>query len=291
MVSRNDSSSRVVGKVRRRIDRASDAAAGPAPDRQFVTALARGLQVLACFSSERPELSGSEIAQLTELPQPTVWRLCHTMIQLGVLVRLPGDRMRPGLAALRLGSSALAGLDTVDLARPAMQAIADEYHAACGLAVRQGMQMVMIERCHGDNPLLTNLRRGSTVPIATSGLGWAFLAGLDPGARRSLIAEINVADPARWALARMPFKLALSEFDQHEYIVNSGIFHPDYHTAAVTVQDRQGDVRFALNCGAPLSTLSAEQLRDEVAPRLLTLAAQLEEAIAMEPDRQDQATN
>ena len=261
-----------------------------ARDRQFVTALARGLEVLACFSSDRSVLSGSEIAQLTGIPQPTVWRLCHTMIVLGVLVRLPGDRMRPGLAALRLGGSALAGLDTVDLARPAMQALADEYQAACGLAVRQGLQMVMIERCHGDNRLLTNLRRGSTVPIATSGLGWAFLAGLDNAARRHLIAEIRESDPARWSAARTAFGVALEEFRTQGFIVNSGVFHPDYHTAAVTVRDRRGAVRFTLNCGAPISTLSAEQLRHSVAPRLKTLASQLQEAIAMESDRMDQSS-
>lgn len=254
-------------------------------DRQFVTALARGLDVLACFSAEHPELTGSEIAQRTGLPQPTVWRLCHTMIELGVLVRLAGDRMRPGLAALRLGSSALAGLDIVDLARPAMQALADEYRAACGLAVREGLQMMIIERCHGNNPLLTNLRRGSTVPIAVSGPGWAFLAGLDPASRQHLTSTLREQDPERWTHARVAFERALRSFKSRGYVINSGIFHPDYHTAAVPVFDRHGVIRFTLNCGAPLSTLSGEQLRDQVAPRLVQLASQLREALSMDVDR------
>lgn len=254
-------------------------------DRQFVTALARGLAILNCFSAEQPERTGSDIARLTGLPQPTVWRLCHTMITMGVLVETPGDRMRPGLAALRLGSSALAGLDTVDLARPAMQAIADDYRAACGLAVRQGLQMVMIERCHGNNPLLTNLRRGSAVPMARSGHGWAYLAALPAAARQSLIAEIRTTDPSDWTVARSAFRRALDAYPADGYIVNSGIFHPDYHTAAVPVHDRDRNIRFTLNCGGPLSTLSPRQLRDEVAPRLKRLAEELEAAIAMESGR------
>src|SRR5690606_25146051 len=107
--------------------RGEDMARPAGKDRQFVTALARGLQILSCFSSATPELSGSELAKLTGLPQPTVWRLCHTMLQLGMLITTSGDRMRPGLPVLRLGHSALARLDAVELARPHMQDMADTY--------------------------------------------------------------------------------------------------------------------------------------------------------------------
>lgn len=48
-------------------------------DRQFVASLAKGLEVLRCFTPARPELGTSEIARLTGMPQPTVWRLCYTL--------------------------------------------------------------------------------------------------------------------------------------------------------------------------------------------------------------------
>ncbi|MDP9094946.1 MAG: helix-turn-helix domain-containing protein, partial [Pseudomonadota bacterium] len=63
---------------------------GDDDDRPFVTALARGLEILGCFSASRPEIGGSQLAALTGLPQPTVWRLCHTMVQLGFLVAVSG---------------------------------------------------------------------------------------------------------------------------------------------------------------------------------------------------------
>ena len=72
-------------------------AARSAEDRQFVTALARGLEVLRCFSAETPELGSREIARRIGLSQSTIWRLCHTLSQLGYLV--PGTA--PG--KLRVG--------------------------------------------------------------------------------------------------------------------------------------------------------------------------------------------
>lgn len=254
----------------------------PSTDRQFVTALARGLQVLSCFSPDAPELSGSDIARLTGLPQPTVWRLCHTMLHMGVLITTDAEKMRPGLPVLRLGCSALSGLDVVELARPHMQELANQYRAACGLAIRQGLQMVMIERCHGDNRLLTSLRRGSAVPIANSGLGWACLAGVSAADRGSLMQELEHEDAQRWKGCRKPFLAALAEYETNGFIVNSGVFHPDYHNVAVPVYDRYGNFYCALNCGGPLSTLSALQLRKDVAPKLLALARMLEAGMVLD---------
>lgn len=251
-------------------------------DRLFVTALARGLEILSCFSSKSPELSGSELSKMTGLPQPTVWRLCHTMLELGMLIQTKNDRLRPGLPVLRLGISALSGLDVVELARPHMQEIADHYRAACGLATRQGLQMVMIERCHGNNPLLTNLRRGSVVQIADSGLGWAYLAGASEDERNSLIEQFDKANEKRWVTIRKAFFEAYAEYCEKGFIVNSGVFHPDYHTVAVPVLDRNGAFHCALNCGAPLSTLSPQKIRKETGPKLQTLARMLEAGMVLE---------
>ncbi len=220
-------------------------------DRQFVAALARGLAILGCFSADRPELSGSELARMTGLPQPTVWRLCHTMLELGVLVALPGDRLRPGLPALRLGHSVLAGFGIAELARPHMQAVADRFGGACGLGARDGPDMVFVQRCESDSRLLLNLRVGSRVPIASSALGWAWLAGQDAAGRARLIAEVRAKDPQRWAEAQRPFEKALAEAETGAgggCILNVGVFHRGYNTASIAVRGPDGRVVYALNC-------------------------------------------
>ena len=59
-----------------------------APDRQFVVALSRGLDVLRCFRASDPMLGNQEIAARTGLPKPTVSRLTHTLTRLGYLIYL-----------------------------------------------------------------------------------------------------------------------------------------------------------------------------------------------------------
>ena len=97
-------------------------------DRDFVTALARGVQVLQCFTAERPELGTTQIAALVGLPQSTVWRLCHTLTKLGLLV--PGreaEKLRAGPAVLTLGHASVASAGLAELAYRPMKDIADRF--------------------------------------------------------------------------------------------------------------------------------------------------------------------
>jgi DNA-binding IclR family transcriptional regulator len=249
-------------------------------DRQFVTALARGLQLLQCFTPGQPELSGSDLARLTKLPQPTVWRLCHTMLELGVLVSVSGEKLRPGLPALRLGHSAIAGLGIVEVARPHLQELADTFEGAGGLAARDGLDMVMLQRCESDNRLLMNLRIGSRVPLSTSALGWAWLVGVSDEERARATTELEEKDGLRWEKARSGFVKALAEYREHGFIINNGVLHKGYNTAAAPVLAPDGSVPYAVNCGSASVTLSVARLRSEVGPRLAGLADVLRYALS-----------
>jgi DNA-binding IclR family transcriptional regulator len=248
-------------------------------DRQFVTALARGLAILSCFSNTNSELGGSDLASMTGLPQPTVWRLCHTMIELGYLVTVKGEKMRPGIPALRFGYAALASLEVPKLGRPQMQKLADQFRAAAGLAVRDGQDMVFVQRCQSDSLLLMNLHIGSRVPLATSALGWAYLVSLPERVRVETFAEIEAADPQRWRSLKGHLQRATEEYLAKGYVLNIGYFHRGYNTASVPILDADGMPRYAINCGSAAATLSAATLQTEVAPRLIEIAKQLQNVV------------
>ncbi|HAW63043.1 MAG TPA: IclR family transcriptional regulator, partial [Pseudomonas sp.] len=54
---------------------------------QFVTALARGLELMRCFTPRDNVLGNQELARMTGLPKPTVTRLTNTLMRLGCLKR------------------------------------------------------------------------------------------------------------------------------------------------------------------------------------------------------------
>lgn len=244
-------------------------------DRQFVTALARGLDVLSCFSTARSEIGGTEIAAMTGLPQPTVWRLCHTLVQLGYLVPVSGDKLRPGIPVLRLGRAALTALDIAQGAQARMQDLADRFGSATGLAARDEGRMVFVQRCLSEAQLLMNLRVGSRLALATSAVGWGLLAGFPDAEREALVERYAAPDP-RWKAVEPAFRRAMDDHAAHGYILNVGAFHQGYNTAAVPIMGRDGKPAFALSCAGSAITHTPAFLRREIAPELLRLARTLE---------------
>jgi DNA-binding IclR family transcriptional regulator len=243
-----------------------------------VTALARGLDILSCFSASRPEIGGTEIAQMTGLPQPTVWRLCHTMMQRGYLVLVSGDRMRPGIPVLRLGRAALASTPIAAAARDRMQDMADRFGAASGLGARDGGRMVFVQRCLSEAQLVMNLKLGSRLPLLTSAVGWGLLAGYDEAEREEILAQ-HVGSEPRWPQAERAFRLAIAEYADQGYVLNLGTFHPGYNGAGVPIRGNDGRPAFGLTCSGSAATHSPAYLRKEVAPELMKLARELEDEV------------
>jgi DNA-binding IclR family transcriptional regulator len=69
-------------------DAVRDLKPDPTPDRDFATTLAHGIDILACFRADRPELANKDFAQQTGLSKSAVARLTHTLVELGFLQRL-----------------------------------------------------------------------------------------------------------------------------------------------------------------------------------------------------------
>jgi DNA-binding IclR family transcriptional regulator len=245
-------------------------------DRQFVTALARGLDVLRCFSAGRAELGTSEIGEMTGMPQPTVWRLCHTLTQLGYLV--PGTRpgkLRAGASVLALGSSSLAGLQFNEIIRPHMQEFIRHFPAAVVLAERQGLSLVYIERCDGHATFLFNMPVGTTVSLYESPAGCVCLAGMAPAARQAALDAIKSVEGERWpeiqrrvdrvaALLKRDGVLTSDAYAEH---------NPEIGFAAVPVASGDPERAFTLLCGGPAASLPATLLTETIAPKLRQLAA------------------
>jgi DNA-binding IclR family transcriptional regulator len=248
-------------------------------DRLFVTALARGMDVLRCFTPATPELGTSQIARMTGLPQPTVWRLCHTLIELGYLVSMPGRQtMRPGIPLLGLGQAVLWSQPIAEIALPHMQAIASRHEGAVSLGARDGLSMIYLQRCQGSAIILADLRIGSRVPIATSATGWAYIAGLDKTQRKTLLGELRAERRATWPALEARLRDALRGYEETGYIVNLGSsvgsLHAHINSVAVPIKSPDGATLLSLSAGGISQVFVPEKLA-EVGLELKDLAAKL----------------
>jgi DNA-binding IclR family transcriptional regulator len=250
-----------------------------------VTALGRGLQILGCFSRERRQLGTSEIARLTGIPQPTVWRLCHTLRTLGYLAQdTSAERLRLGLPVLGLGYAVLAREDIGQLARPYMQEIAERFRAGVSLGVRDQDEIVYLQRCIGGSVVFAGWTIGSRVPMIESSMGWACLAALTPDARQNAFRRwVKTGDGRHADLARR-CEAAILSFQSKGFIVAERSLHEDVNSVAVPIRCGDPLRSLALSCGG-LADRVGRSVLDRIGDDLLRLAVLLEPAVGPAPGR------
>ena len=168
-------------------------------DRNFVTALARGLDLLRAFGPHDDYLGNAELARRAGIPRPTVSRLTFTLTSLGYLVYSASlEKYRLGQGAMVLGQRYLAGSGIREIAQPLMQSLAFATDCTVALATSDRHEMVYLEVCQPRGALVMRLAPGSRLPTATSAIGRAWLAGLEPTRRAAVTADLERHYGARW---------------------------------------------------------------------------------------------
>lgn len=245
-------------------------------DRHFVTALARGLDVLRCFSAERMELGTTDIARLVGLSQSTVWRLCYTLQKAGYLV--PGndpERLRVSPGVLALGCVCLSQRGVTEVALPHMAEIANRFQSSLSIAARDGLQMIIMGRETAPTVLKLNFHVGSALHIERSAVGCAYMAAIGEEERERLMEEIARAYPSDWEENRRYIQESVRMYREHGYVLNLRWYHPDVNALGVPVVSPNGKRVVAINCGGASSVISRDKLEGPIAQVMKDLASKL----------------
>lgn len=254
----------------------------PQQERHFVTALARGLEVLACFRSADRLLGNQDIAQRCRLPKSTVSRLTYTLTRLGYLIHVEeAGKYRLGMATLSLGSAALARLDVRQVARPLMQELADLAKAEVSLGMRDRLSMIYVENCRSSALLALSLDVGSRIALATSAMGRAWLATAPEDERRAALEQLHARerDPQAWSRVQADIDKALQEHGTLGVACSFGEWQSNVNAIARAFQPGGGLPTMVINCGGPSFNLPPQYLLSEVRPRLIELTARIETAL------------
>src|SRR5574340_249341 len=107
--------------------------------RYKIEALARGLEILALFTSEKPSFNLAEIVAATNMNKSTAFRMVSTLEMLGYLEREALTRCyRPGLKVLELGFTALNSLEMAQIAQPYLKSLSDACGETTNMSIRDG---------------------------------------------------------------------------------------------------------------------------------------------------------
>jgi DNA-binding IclR family transcriptional regulator len=245
-------------------------------ERYFITALARGLDVLACFRVADKGLSNQQIAERCGLPKSTITRITYTLTRLGYLAQDANHKYVLGSATLRLGSTMLQGLDIRELARPMMQALADSTGTTVAIAVRDRLSMIYVDVCRSTAALSLSLQVGARLQLAASAIGRAYLAKASAAERQEILSRSRELDDVVYDSMQQGVARALHDEAEFGCATSFGEWQQDINGIAVSFMPISGGQRMSINCGGPSSSISQEYLLNEVRPRLVAIARRLE---------------
>lgn len=249
-------------------------------DTQFVASVSRALSILNAFRAGEGALGNAELAERTGLTKPTVSRLAYTLVRSGYLTFNQRYRVYElGPAALALGNVALSFMDVRQLAKPLMRELARQADFNVGLGTRDGDHMIYTDACEGEGLVGLRLFAGSRIPIVTSAMGRAYLAGLEPAERQELLEQVKPQFGAKWPAVEKAVRQAVKEVESQGFCSSIGDWKGDIHGVGAPIRKPGGQV-YALNLGGPAYLLPIKLMREELGPKLAAMARQIENTLA-----------
>jgi IclR family pca regulon transcriptional regulator len=246
---------------------------GAGPD--FVEALARGLDVLACFDAGHRTMTLSEVAGAAGLARPTARRLLLTLGELG-FVRATGGGFELTPKVLTLGMAYLGALGLWDIARPHLEALVAATGESSSMAQLDGSDIVYVARVSVPKLIALRVEIGTRFPAVQTSQGKVLLAALSPG---ELVATLAL--PSRAGLPPYIGRTAeqlrdeLTEVRARGWALADEELAPGVRSVAVPVRDGSGAVRAAMNVTVHAAETPLERLLEEHLPRLLRTAGEV----------------
>jgi len=257
-------------------DRQIDGSEGK--DRNFVTALARGLEILRCFRDGEVTLTNSDFSERTGLPKATISRLTHTLCALDYLVAdTKAGTYRLSAGVLHLGFGVLSAIDLGDRAHHEMQRLRDGPNSfiTAALGEQHQLDVVYLATSNSHEGVALAIRVGTRLPLFHSGIGQAILVGMDDDARDAVFEIAGRKGPQIEAEGRALFAQAKAVYEDKGFCTGYGSWRADVNGIAVPVFSLGGARVYGLNVGGPSYRVKPKQLENVYAPMLKQTAEML----------------
>jgi IclR family pca regulon transcriptional regulator len=245
----------------------SDDEADDSPrSRGFVTAFARGLEVIRAFGPGAGRLTLSEVAARAGLDRAVARRLLLTLVELG-LASSDGRRFALTPQVLRLAQAYLGGVGLDRRMQPALEALAKRIGESTSLTVLDWPDIINVARAEApDRPFRHALTVSARMAAHATASGRVLMATLPTDELDTcLVAPLprytphTITDPAA-------LRLALAECREAGYAVLDGELEEGFASAAVPLTDSSGRVVAALATSSHSGRRNVDALRAEVVP-------------------------
>lgn len=211
------------------------------------SSIGRAFALLGVFRPEHPRLSLTELARKAELPLTTAHRMVAELVSCGALERDDQGRYRIGLRLWEVASLAPRGLGLRELALPFLEDLYEVTRENAQLAVRDGVEVVFVERITGRHAIPVRTRVGGRWAMHCTGVGLVLLAHAPAEVQEAVLRTPLESYTARTVTAPDELRRILAATRQRGFAVSDRQVTMDSLSVAAPIYGAEGMVVAAIS--------------------------------------------
>ena len=163
--------------------------------RAGATVTSRALALIGAYDSGHRRLSLTQLAERADLPVPTAHRLVAELVDWGALSRTSSGEYVVGRRLWDVGLLAPVNTGIRELASPYLHDLYGATLATVHLAVRDGTQVLYLDRHSGNASVPVVSTIGSRLPMHATGVGKVLLAHAPLAVQAEVLANLTRVTP------------------------------------------------------------------------------------------------
>lgn len=244
--------------------------------KDFVEALARGLEVIRSFDRLHVQQTISQISERTLLARPTVLRLLITLDELGY-VRCQDNRYSLTPKVVDLGMAYVSSLGLYGAAKPHMENLSKKVDQTVSLAELDGSDIVYTGRVEVPKIVSVGVTVGSRLPSSSTALGRVLLAEIPDTELHDVLntPSLSMYVP-RERLTADQIRPRLQTVREQGWAESDEDLQYGVQAIAAPLRGEDGRVIAAIGLATHTSEIGKEIVRERYLPLLLETARSIE---------------
>ncbi|PHQ71838.1 MAG: hypothetical protein COB93_02140 [Sneathiella sp.] len=244
-------------------------------DSSLSSTLIRGMKILGCFRDAEEALTNTQIAKRLDINKATVSRLCKTLISLRYIRRDPKGSFRLAPGILALSYPVFSSMKWRQQAVGLMSEFADFAKGNASLAVFNGPEAVYIQTA-GDISNFPHVpETGMTIPVPQTATGRSLLSMLSEPELALKYQEIENHFPGSIERFSTRIDAAIMSCRENGYCISFGEWRENIYAISAPVGRTADGLEVTISCGIPSYRARKEEVENDLAPRLASVAENL----------------
>ncbi|WP_249976252.1 IclR family transcriptional regulator domain-containing protein [Vreelandella olivaria] len=238
-------------------------------DRDFVTALASGLEVIMAFDDANPRMTLSEVAARTGMNRAKARRFLLTLHALGY-VRKQQRYFELAPKVLQLGYSFLSANNYRSVIQQYLEEITAQSGESSSLGILDGDDVIYVARSAAPHRLMAiSLSVGTRLPAAHTSMGRILLAQLSEPALNAYLSRISLQRYTdKTVTDKDSLKKCINKVRQQGYAISDEELDSGLRSLAVPAFDANGKLLGAINISTNAARIDMDTLLREYLPLL-----------------------